>query len=50
LLDASPLPWTRMRQLGMLHGLIKRFGPHRVDETGSARPSSRIAPRPGALE
>jgi hypothetical protein len=33
LFDASPLPWTRMRQLGMLHGLIKRFGPRRVDET-----------------
>jgi hypothetical protein len=30
---ASPLPWTRLRQLGMLHGLIKRFGPRRVDET-----------------
>ena len=33
LFEASPLPWTRMRQLGMLLGLIKRFGPHRVDET-----------------
>lgn len=33
LFDASPLPWTRMRQLGMLPGLIKRFGPRRVDET-----------------
>ena len=33
LFDASPLPWTRMRQLGMLHSLVKRFGPHRVDET-----------------
>lgn len=33
LFAASPLPWTRMRQLGMLHGLIKRFGPRRVDET-----------------
>src|ERR1044071_5292052 len=33
LFDASPLPWTRMRQLGMLQGLIKRFGPRRVDET-----------------
>jgi len=33
LFDASPMPWTRMRQLGMVHGLIKRFGPRRVDET-----------------
>lgn len=33
LFAASPLPWTRMRQLGMLNGLIKRFGPRRVDET-----------------
>jgi transposase len=33
LFAASPLPWTRMRQLGMLLGLIKRFGPRRVDET-----------------
>jgi transposase len=32
LFAASPLPWTRMRQLGMLQGLIKRFGPRRVDE------------------
>ena len=33
LFDASPLPWTRMRQLGMLLGLVKRYGPRRVDET-----------------
>ena len=33
LFDSSPLPWTRMRQLGMVHGLIKRYGPRRVDET-----------------
>jgi hypothetical protein len=33
LFDASPLPWTRMRQLQMLLGLIKRYGPRRVDET-----------------
>jgi hypothetical protein len=33
LFDSSPLPWTRMRQLGMLLGLVKRYGPRRVDET-----------------
>lgn len=33
LFASSPLPWTRMRQLGMLQGLIKRYGPRRVDET-----------------
>jgi Mu transposase, C-terminal domain len=33
LYTASPLPWTRMRQLQMLLGLIKRYGPRRVDET-----------------
>ena len=33
LLAASPLPWTRMRQLFMLLGLVKRYGAHRVQET-----------------
>jgi hypothetical protein len=33
LFAASPLPWTRMRQLFMLLGLIKRYGAHRVQET-----------------
>ncbi|HUQ81868.1 MAG TPA: hypothetical protein VM076_12040 [Gemmatimonadaceae bacterium] len=30
---SSPLPWTRMRQLYMLLGLIKRYGGSRVDAT-----------------
>ncbi len=30
---SSPLPWTRMRQLYMLLGLIKRYGGTRVDAT-----------------
>jgi hypothetical protein len=33
LLASSPLPWTRMRQLYMLLGLIKRYGAHRVQAT-----------------
>ncbi len=33
LFAASPLPWTRMRQLYMLLGLVKRYGAHRVQET-----------------
>jgi hypothetical protein len=33
LFAASPLPWTRMRQLYMLLGLVKRYGPRRVDAT-----------------
>jgi transposase len=33
LVAASPLPWTRMRQLYMLLGLVKRYGAHRVDAT-----------------
>lgn len=33
LLAASPLPWTRMRQLYMLLGLVKRYGAHRVEQT-----------------
>ena len=33
LFASSPLPWTRMRQLQMLLGLVKRYGPRRVDET-----------------
>lgn len=33
LLASSPLPWTRMRQLYMLLGLVKRYGAARVDET-----------------
>ena len=33
LFSASPLPWTRMRQLYMLLGLIKRYGAQRVQET-----------------
>jgi hypothetical protein len=33
LFTASPLPWTRMRQLYMLLGLVKRYGPHRVQQT-----------------
>ena len=33
LFAASPLPWTRMRQLFMLLGLVKRYGAHRVQET-----------------
>lgn len=33
LLAASPLPWTRMRQLYMLLGLVKRYGAHRVQVT-----------------
>lgn len=33
LLAASPLPWTRMRQLYMLLGLVKRYGAHRVQAT-----------------
>jgi transposase len=32
LLASSPLPWTRMRQLYMLLGLVKRYGAARVDE------------------
>jgi hypothetical protein len=35
LFDSSPLPWTRMRQLGMVHGLIKRYG--RAASTRRAR-------------
>jgi transposase len=30
---ASPLPWTRMRMLYMLLGLVKRYGAKRVDDT-----------------
>lgn len=33
LFDASPLPWTRMRQLYMLLGLVKRYGAQRVQTT-----------------
>ena len=33
LLASSPLPWTRMRQLYMLLGLVKRYGAARVDDT-----------------
>jgi hypothetical protein len=33
LLARSPLPWTRMRQLYMLLGLVKRYGAHRVQDT-----------------
>ena len=33
LLASSPLPWTRMRQLYMLLGLVKRYGAHRVQAT-----------------
>ena len=33
LFSASPLPWTRMRQLYMLLGLVKRYGAQRVQET-----------------
>jgi transposase len=33
LLARSPLPWTRMRQLYMLLGLVKRYGATRVDQT-----------------
>lgn len=33
LLASSPLPWTRMRQLYMLLGLVKRYGASRVQET-----------------
>jgi hypothetical protein len=36
LLASSPLPWTRMRQLYMLLGLVKRYGAFRVDETCAA--------------
>lgn len=28
----TPLPWTKMRQVYRLLGLVKRFGPDRVDE------------------
>lgn len=33
LLASSPLPWTRMRQLYMLLGLVKRYGAQRVQPT-----------------
>lgn len=33
LFAASPLPWTRMRQLYMLLGLVKRYGAPRVEAT-----------------
>lgn len=33
LLARSPLPWTRMRQLYMLLGLVKRYGAARVQDT-----------------
>lgn len=33
LFGASPMPWTRMRQLYMLLGLVKRYGEPRVDAT-----------------
>jgi transposase len=36
LFAASPLPWTRMRQLYMLLGLVKRYGAARVDTTCAA--------------
>lgn len=36
LLASSPLPWTRMRQLYMLLGLVKRYGAARVSETCAA--------------
>jgi hypothetical protein len=36
LLASSPLPWTRMRQLYMLLGLVKRYGAARVQDTCAA--------------
>jgi transposase len=31
--NGSPMPWRRMRQLYMLLGLVKRYGPRRVEAT-----------------
>ena len=45
LLAASPLPWTRMRQLYALLGLVQRYGAARVDETCARRPRRRHARR-----